>query len=301
MVVTGIGQCSLDYLALVDAYPLIDTKEEVLEWYEQGGGPVATALVTLSSLGIRCRFYGVVGDDDAGEKIRQSLMGEGIDAAGLIKRENSTSQVAFIAVEKKTAKRTIFWKRPSGDALTVEEMKNAFFGRSDFLLLDGLMKDVSLYAAARAREMNIPVMLDAGRMRPGMPELAKLSDYVVASQEFAKDLGLELTEESLRRERQKLGTSVFTVTLGENGSITASEDETFRSAAFAVDAADTTGAGDVFHGGYIYGILKGWGLRDSVTFASAMAAIKCGRIGGRAGIPRLNEVMEFLGKRGYAM
>ena len=72
MHVSGLGQCSLDYLCLLDAYPRVNTKQEVLEWHEQGGGPVATALVTLSRLGIACSFYGLTGDDGAGRKIRQS-------------------------------------------------------------------------------------------------------------------------------------------------------------------------------------------------------------------------------------
>jgi hypothetical protein len=82
MIVTGLGQCSLDYFSLVDSYPENDTKKEVLEWQEQGGGPVATALVALSRLGIKCRFCGVVGDDEAGEKIRRSLSEEGVEVKG---------------------------------------------------------------------------------------------------------------------------------------------------------------------------------------------------------------------------
>src|SRR3990172_13204057 len=114
MIVTGIGQCSLDYLALVDAYRGVDTKKEVLEWHEQGGGPVATALVTLCRLGVACRFFGVIGDDEAGEKIRRSLLREGVGVTGLVKRRNASSQVAFVAIEQGTARRTIFWRRPSG-------------------------------------------------------------------------------------------------------------------------------------------------------------------------------------------
>ena len=174
MHVTGLGQCSLDYLSLVDVYPQVDTKKEVLEWHEQGGGPVATALVALSRLGISCCFYGITGDDEAGGKIRQSLADEGVDLKGLVKRKESSSQLAFIAVEKSTAKRTIFWRRPSGKALQPDELDEDFLCGSDFLLIDGLMMDVSLTAVKRAREMNIPVMLDAGSARPGMTGLAGL-------------------------------------------------------------------------------------------------------------------------------
>jgi ribokinase len=115
------------------------------------GGHIPAA---LSRLGIPCRFYGVIGEDDAGEKIRQSLIEEGIDITGLIKREGATSQVAFIAIEKGSGRRTIFWRRPSGRELQIEEVGTDFLKGSSFLILDGLMKDASLYAAQRARSKN---------------------------------------------------------------------------------------------------------------------------------------------------
>ncbi|MEJ2695966.1 MAG: PfkB family carbohydrate kinase [Candidatus Sulfobium sp.] len=297
MHVTGLGQCSLDYLALVDAYPGVDTKKEVLEWHEQGGGPVATALVALSRLGIDCRFYGVTGDDPEGKEIRQSLVDEGVDVKGLKVRKNSSSQIAFIAVEEGSARRTVFWKRPSGKAVTTEEIGDDFFEGCDFLLLDGLMKEASLQAAKGARRRNIPVMLDAGSARPGLLEIAAHADYLVASGTFAKGSGWDLSPEFLAGMKNELGLSALTVTLGENGSITVSDDAVDRVPAFAVHAVDTTGAGDVFHGGYIYGLLRGWTIRNTVTFASALAAMKCRKMGGREGIPGLDEVRAFLKQR----
>jgi sulfofructose kinase len=293
MIVTGIGQCSLDYLAFVDAYPHANTKKEVLDWCEQGGGPVATALVTLARLGVASRFYGVTGDDDAGEKIRWSLVVEGIDAR-VIKREGKSSQIAFIAIEKGTGRRTVFWKRPSGKELDKTELDSGFLKGAHFLLLDGLMADVSLHAAARARERGIPIMLDAGRLRQGMLEMAILSDYFVASEDFARDLRWRLTAPSLAKKRKELGCKVLTVTLGERGSITVSDKGLLRVPAFMVETVDTTGAGDVFHGGFIYGLLQKWELKDIVVFASAVAAMKCTKVGGRAGIPSLSEIKAFL-------
>ncbi len=292
--VTGLGQCSLDYLCLVDAWPEVDTKKEVLQWNEQGGGPVATALVALSRLGLSCSFYGIIGDDWEGEKIRRSLTDEGVSIRGLLQRKGSLSQLAFIVVEKNTARRTIFWRRPSGEALSPEEPGPDFLQDTDFLLLDGLMTEASFAAAKKARLMNIPVMLDAGSVRPGMPELAGLCDYVVASEGFADEAGWKLTPGSLLKEAGALGVKALTITRGARGSITASEKRMFEMPAFKVEAVDTTGAGDVFHAGYIYGLLQGWDLEDVLRFASAVAALKCTSIGGRQGIPGLDEVMKFL-------
>ncbi len=299
-VVTGIGQCSLDYLAVVKRYPEVDTKEKVLEWIEQGGGPVATALVTLRRLGIDCRFFGIIGDDEEGKKIQESLQVEGINIEGLRQRKGASSQVAFIVIEQHTARRTIFWRRPSGRELQPDELSQDFLQGASFLLLDGLMVEVSLYAARKARESGVPVMLDAGRVREGMLELARLCDYVVGSEEFARDLGWQNDPEAFGRIIKKLGFKTVTITLGERGSVTYLQNRLIQTPAFRVQAVDTTGAGDVFHGGYIYGLIRDWPMERILLFASAVAALKCTKIGGRTGIPDLKGVEEFLSKQGIA-
>lgn len=298
MKVTGLGQCSLDNLFIIDEFPASDTKKEVLEWTVTGGGPVATALAGLSRLGVECDFHGITGDDEAGVKIRESLKIENINIDGMLTRSNTNSQHAFIAVEKGSGKRTIFWKRPSAAPLSPEELPDDFLANKDFLLIDGLMSEVSLYAAKKARKKNIPVMLDAGSVREGMIELAHLCDYVVCSKEFARELlkGKSFSPEMAAEHMKSFGAQAATVTLGEKGSITVCEDEIFQTPAFKVDVVDTTGAGDVFHGGYIYGLLQKWDIKEAVRFASAFAALKCRKLGGRAGIPDLNEVTEFLNK-----
>jgi ribokinase len=165
MKVVGLGQCSLDYLFMIDCFPSPDTKKEVIQWTVCGGGPVATALVSLSRLSVPCSFYGVIGDDESGGKIRESLRVEKIDIKGLRERPGSDSQTAFIAVEEGSGRRTIFWKRPSGEPLKPEEIPEEFLDGADFLLLDGLMLEASMYAAVAAKKENVPVMLDAGRLR----------------------------------------------------------------------------------------------------------------------------------------
>jgi len=297
MAVVGIGQCAWDMLAVVDRFPQSDTKKEVLVWEQQGGGPAATALAALSRLGVPCRFYGITGDDREGAAIRQSLIEEGIDVTGLVKRSNASSQTAFIAIDKSMGTRTIFWKRPSGDPLLVKELPPDFLGNAEFLLLDGLMKDVSVFAARQARKEGIPVMLDAGRVREGMLELARMSDYVVGSEEFARGLGWNDDPGSFSQEVRRLSFGIMTITLGGRGSVTFAGDEIISYPAFPIEIVDTTGAGDVFHGGYLYGLLQKWPLIDTIRFASAVAAMKCRKLGGRAGIPRLSEVQQFLQKR----
>jgi ribokinase len=297
MNVAGLGQCSLDNSFIVDSFPIPDTKKEVIEYRTAGGGPVATALVSLSRLGINCSFYGITGDDEAREKIRNSLKVENINVDGLVTRRHSNSQIAFICVEKGTGRRTIFWKRPSSKPLAPEELPANFLDDVDFLLVDGLMADISMYAAKKAKEKSIPVMLDAGRLREGMLELAQVCDYLVASEEFAREFSEDresFSPEQVILQMQSFNARASTITLGNKGSVTTCGDEIFHTPAFKVDVIDTTGAGDVFHGGYIYGLLQKWGIKRVVRFASAFAAIKCRKLGGRAGIPGMNEVENFL-------
>jgi len=133
-----------------------------------------------------------------------------------------------------------------------------------------------------------------------MLDLARLSDYVVGSEEFAAELGWKDDPELFRQEIKRYGFGITTITLGARGSITFADGEVISCPAFPVETMDTTGAGDVFHGGYLYGLLQKWPLKDTIQFASAVAAMKCRKLGGRAGIPRLAEVRQFLEERRIA-
>ncbi|MCP3677710.1 MAG: sugar kinase [Deltaproteobacteria bacterium] len=291
MKVAGLGQCSLDYLIVVDGYPREDTKKEVVDWTVQGGGPVATALVSLSRLSIETAFMGVVSNDEAGGEIRRGLVREDVDITHLLERRGGTSQTAFITINRVKDTRTILWQRPTVRAIEPSEVGKDLLDGAALLLLDGLFGEASLKAAEMAREAKIPVMVDAGRVREGTEELLSHADYIVASEEFAGEFGG--TPEKALRKLEEFKPKAATITLGNRGSMTVSAGERFHQSAFDVDVVDTTGAGDVFHGGYIYGLLQRWEIKKTVEFASAFAGLKCREVGGRAGIPTLQETMEF--------
>ncbi|NTW57944.1 MAG: sugar kinase [Nitrospirae bacterium] len=286
MAVVGVGQCAWDTLAVVDRFPQIDTKKEVLTWDEQGGGTLGNEMAALSRLGVPCRFHCVVSDDREGAAIRQSLADEGVDITGVVTRTDTRSQKAFIVIDRSAGTRTIFWNRPSGEPLRQDELPPDFLRGADFLLLDGVMKDISLFAAREARKAGVPVMLDAGKTRDWMLELARLCNYVIASEEFARDmLGWKEEPSSFRQEVGKRGLRTTTVTLGSRGSVTFAGDEIISCPAFPVDVVDTTGAGDAFHAGYLYGLIHKLPLKDTIRFASAAAALACRKVGARAGLP----------------
>jgi len=287
----GLGQCSLDCITIVEGFPAEDTKKEVSDLVVQGGGPVATALVALSRLGVKTSFMGRVSDDHAGAEIRKGLRAEGVGTKGLLVKKGGKSQSAFIVVNSKNASRTILWSRPTVEPLAASEVDPALLRSASILLLDGLMMEASVRAASIATEMGIPVMLDGGRVRPGMLKLAAMCDYVVCSEEFASGMktGVEEALKKLMRGR----TRAVTITLGKKGSVTLHEGRVFTRKACKVKAVDTTGAGDVFHGAYAYGVINGWDIEKTVEFASVVAAMKCQKPGGRTGIPTLEEAMGF--------
>jgi ribokinase len=283
--VYGLGQCSLDFLAPVDAYPAADTKCEFAGLTVQGGGPVATALVALARWGMACAYAGVVGDDAYGADIRAGLSEEGIDTAGMVTRAGSRSQFAFIAAEKTGGRRTIFWQRPTGPGLAAGDVDTAAIGRARVFHTDGLYVDAALAGCRAARDAGATVVLDAGTLREGVLAVAALSDCCIVSEAFARQLAGADDPEAACRRLARLGPSMVGVTLGEKGYAALWQGRFFKKPALAVAAVDTTGCGDVFHAGVIYGLISGWPYDRALAFAAWAAAMAATRLGGRDGIP----------------
>lgn len=286
--VFGLGQCSLDSIGKVDAYPPPDAKCECSELVIQGGGPVATALAALSRWSVSCCFTGVIGDDLFGNMIKESLETEGIDITRLLVREGAESQFAFIAAEpEKQGRRTIFWRRPTGAPPGPEEVDYEALRRARVFHTDGLFMEASLAAAEAARAAKVPVVVDAGSLREGMLDLARLSDYFLASENFATDLVGEDGPVKACFRLSELGPRAVGVTLGPKGYVALAEENIIKRPAYPVRAVDTTGCGDVFHAGFIYGLLQGWQADQCLDLGAWAASRVALMLGGRAGIPRL--------------
>lgn len=294
--VVGLGQACVDYLAPVPVFPREDGKVQLPELHIKCGGPAATALVTLSRLGVSTSFVGSVSDDPFGDRIVKNLVNEQVDTSCLKITPGHTSQFAFIAVTEGSGKRTIFWHRGSVPHLAPADVDLSIFPKARVLHLDNLMIDASVEAALQARVRGIKVVMDAGTLREGSRELCTHVDVLIASRAFA--YGLVSPDKNLRAALSALaglGPREVVITLGDKGSLGTRGGAAVYQPAFHVPAADTTGAGDVYHGAYIYGMLQGWDMARNMRFASAAAALKCMRIGAQTGIPRLHEVERLLG------
>jgi sulfofructose kinase len=293
--VIGLGQACVDYVGRVPVFPQEDGKVELLDLHSQCGGPASTALVTLSRLGITCSFLGSVSDDPFGADVLQGLRDDGVDFSFLKIRPGYTSQFAFIAVSGDHANRTVFWHRGTVPQLEKHEVDLSPFSGAKVLHLDGLMIEASLEAARQAKDAGLAVVLDAGTLREGSLQIVALVDVLIASAKFAESLvGTGVNPEKALDALASLGPKTVVITFGRKGSVGSDgKSKTFQEA-FPVKSLDTTGAGDVYHGGYIYGFLQGWPMSECMRFASAVAAMKCRDMGARKGIPRLEEVRAFM-------
>ena len=295
--VVGLGCSALDYLGVVPRRPRVDEKIEMSDFTRQGGGPMATALVTLSRLGSSTSYIGKVGDDEAGKFILKEFEKEGVDTSGVIVEKDTSSLFAFCVVEKNTGKRTIFWHSGTCSELAPKELNKQLILSAKFLHLDSHEIRAAIQAAKWAKAEKIKIVLDPDLNPPEMEKLLRLTDILIAPSDFARDFTGEEDYSKTAEKLFSLGPEVVVITLGEEGCLCKSREGVFVKPAFKVNVVDTTGAGDVFHGAFIYGLLRGWDLKKTAEFSNAVSAIKCMKLGGRAGIPTLEQVKEFLASR----
>jgi len=291
--IAGLGFASIDYLCIVSHIPM-DEKTEAIGRLVQGGGAAATAIVAASKLGAKTAFIGIVGDDQAGIEIIDSLKKEKVDTRYIRLKADGSSSVAFCWVEQKNGKRSIVWSKGTAMPLTTAAIDPEFISSLKILHLDGHNMEAAIRAAEIARENGVTVSLDAGSVLPGIEALVGLSDICIASESFAHNYtGEENVEKAVEKLFMK-GKKIAAVTRGERGVVALKENGFVKKDAFKVPVVDTTGAGDVFHGAFAYAYMQGWDLDTCLDFASAAAAIKCTKPGGRTGIPDKNTVIDFL-------
>jgi sulfofructose kinase len=284
--VVGVGLNAIDHLCTVTAFPTFNSKSQLADYRCQPGGQVATALVALARWGCRAAYVGSFGDDPLGALSRRSLADEGVDLAGAVERCGVTNQLAVILVDRDSGERTILMHRPAALALRPAELRRELVTAGRVLHLDGYDLDAALTAASWARAAGIPVVVDVDTRSGPMERLLALTDAVIVSLEFARECtGAADPAAALGRLAAATGAPLVAVTLGADGVIAVSGGVTVRAPGHPVRAVDTTGAGDVFHAGFIYGMLHDWPLARALRFANAAAALKCTEAGGRPGIP----------------
>ncbi len=287
----GMGIMPLDFLYTIPAMPPVGGKVDAVGRCIQGGGPIPNALVGLSRLGLKTALLAVVGDDFIGRLSREELRRDGVDQRLVIDRKNgSATAVGFI--EQKGGQRTIAMHRQVG--LRPSDFRLADLPRPRLIHLDGRDLEANLKIARWGRKIGAAIVIDVGSMRNDVTPLLPLIDHLVVADAFALPFTRARTARGALQRLAEFCSGTIVVTEGTNGSVGYDGDSVVHQPAFRVPSVDTTGAGDSFHAGYLYGLHSGWSLAKRLEFGAATSALKCTKPGARAGAPTLPQVQRFL-------
>lgn len=295
--VAGIGLNATDTLILLDHFPAYAGKVPFAEEILSPGGQVASAMITCAKLGLRTKYMGTVGSDERGRIQMQSLRDSGIDLSDVEVRENCPNQTAYILIDKSTGERTVLWQRSEGLRLAPESVTEEKIACARLLHIDGHDTPAVAKAASIARRLGIPVTVDVDTIYHGFERVLENVDYLVASSEFPGQWTSERDPvRALETIQQEFGMKCAAMTLGAHGALARMDGRLHYSPAFVVNCLDTTGAGDIFHGAFCYGVLHGMAIGDILEFANAMAALNCTGIGARGHIGNVAEARSLMAR-----
>lgn len=299
--VVGMGLNAVDHLCVAPNYPAFNTKVKISEFRKMGGGQVATAMAECAQLGMRAKYVGKVGSDDLGEFSLESLRNLGIDISGVTVEPDSYNQYAFIIIDSRNGERTILWDRDPKLMYRPGELRREEVIAGAMLHLDGHDLKAAIQSSQWAREAGMPVCLDIDRLDPDIGRLLPNIDFLISSTNFPLELtrGKDIHKALLKL--QEITSGFVCATLGAEGALSLLGGEFYYSPGFAVEAVDTTGAGDVYHGAFLFGLWKNWPLDSILHFANAAAALNCVRLGARGGLSTAADVFAFIQSRGVIM
>jgi sulfofructose kinase len=295
----GFGVNAVDHLIVVPEFPLADSTTQFTKHSQAAGGQTASAIVALQRLGMRTAYAGRFGSDGEGSFGLQSLKDEGIDVAFAEVVAGSRTQVGYIIIEAKRGERTVIWDRDERLAYTVDDVPVEFAGKARVIHLDSHDPPACARIAKAARAAGTIVSADIDNVYDGLPELLPLIDVLISSKEFPRLLtGIENPHDALIDIKARYGCALVGMTKGGRGATVLCAGEFLEVPAFQVPGGcvDTTGAGDAFHGGFLYGLLQGEDIETTLKIGCAVAALGCRALGARTGLPTRDELIAFLQK-----
>ena len=293
MDIAGVGLNATDTLIPLSKFPASGSKVEFHSASVLPGGQVATAMVACQSWGLRTRYIGKLGDDAAAALHREEFRKAGVETQ-LLTAPGCPSQQAFILVED-SGERTVLWKRDERLAIRPEELRQSWITDARALHLDGHDTAAALAAATWARAAGIPVIADLDDLYPGVLPLLSKVDYLIVSRDIPERLtGSPDLHRSLPEVSQRFGCRLTAATLGHDGVLAWDGTGFCYRPAYLVPVVDTTGAGDIFHAGFLFGLLQGWPLAPTLDFACAAAALNCSGHGARGGIQSVETIQQLI-------
>jgi sugar/nucleoside kinase (ribokinase family) len=300
--VVGLGLAALDVVFRLKAMPTWKSAPGFSDFGIYGGGMTGTAMVAASRLGVAAGYMGTAGTDSLGDLKVAGLAEEGVDVSRIVRRQGRETQIIAVYVRETDGERIFSSFRKPGELLRPEELDREYITSADYLLVDGCHFDAAVTAARWMKEAGKCVVLDAGKtsgsVSKAVSRLVREADVLISGAGFVEALSGKSDLPTACRRVLKEGPRIVVQTGGAKGCYTATREAGFQLPAFDAEVVDTTGAGDTFHGAYVVGLLRGWSAREIALFSMAAAALKCRKLGGRAGIPTFDEVMHFLRERG---
>src|ERR1043165_6132926 len=293
----GFGLNAVDHLILVPEYPAFDTKIRLIDHKQSAGGQTATAMVALRRLGLKTAYAGRFGSDPAGVFGFQTLNDDDVNVDFVEIVEGARNQLAFITIDIRSGERTIVWDRDDRLAYKREEAPAEFGPLGRVLHLDAHDPPACGRVAQAARETGVIVSADIDNVYEGLPELLPLIDILIGSKEFPRRVtGIADEREALVELKSRYGCALVGMTIGASGPVVYRDGSFIESPGFKAPGGcrDTTGAGDAFHGGFLYGFLTGEDIETSLKLGNAVAAIKCSALGARSALPTKSELDDFL-------
>jgi sulfofructose kinase len=291
----GVGLNATDTVIPLPAYPERGSKTEYRHVTLLPGGQVATTVVACQYWGLRTRYVGKLGDDDAATLHREAFSKAGVETH-ITSVPGGASPQSLILVDAE-GERTVLCRRDDRLILQPEDLQRDWIVNARALHVDGHDTAAAIQAARWARDASIPVIADLDEPYPGVSDLLENVDYLIVSRDLPSRLTNEPSlERALKLMQRRYGCRLAAATLGPDGVLAWDGTHLHHTSAYCVPVADTTGAGDIFHAGFIYGLLQGWPLDHQLDFACAAAALNCMSVGARGGIQTVDRTEDLMAR-----
>jgi sugar/nucleoside kinase (ribokinase family) len=297
--VVGVGANSVDLVYRLPTVPQRDGPDAKLRIRGRSvscGGQVTTALSTCAAMGLSTSYVGATGDDDNGRRMREELSNRRVNLDHAVIRD-VVNPFAVILIDERSGERIVLWDRDERLALRADELPAELIASARLVHVDDVDQDAAIRTATIARAAGVPVTSDIDRLNDRTDELVDAVSIPILAEPVPQALTGEGDFERALRKLRRRHAGLLCVTLGSQGAVLLAGDELFRSPAFPVQAVDTTGAGDVFRGAFVYALLRGDGPADMLRFANAAAAISCTRLGAMNGVPTVAETTALMEAR----
>jgi ribokinase len=288
-----IGRICVDYISLLDKFPKKNSKIPFIKYAKTIGGQSAITAVTLSRLGLKVNLVSVIGDDEEGRFVLKNLKKESVSTKNIKKIFRYRTPIAFVWTEKSTAKRTIVYQKFSIRNILSKKFLIKIIRDSKIVFVDHQgIKSIIRYAEY-FKKFNTKIVFDAERVTEDVLNFLPRVNYLICSEDFIKEYIKKFYLKNLTTALKKLyslGIEIVCCTLGEKGCVAIFNNKYYVSKSIKIKAIDTTGAGDVFHGGFIFGIIKNWDIKKILNFANYVAGKSCLSLGGTYSIPKIDDI-----------